>query len=130
MFNNLKIKKVNKSVYKEVVNASIEETWEVLFNQYGEIHIHNPLMVSSNYMHNASKGALNCVRHCKFDDKLFLDEKITEVNDNQNFTITVIKHNLPFVKEMAATYSLSSIGTGKTEIEMTPICITILFLRN
>lgn len=110
---------MNKSEFKEVVNASKEKTWEVLFNQYGDIHIHNPTMTASNYMHNASKGELNCVRHCKFGDKLFLEEKITKVNGNDSFTIVVTKHNLPFVKEMSATYELSSIGDDVTEIKMT-----------
>ena len=110
---------MNKSEFREVINASKEKTWEVLFNQYGDIHIHNPTMKSSNYMHNASRGELNCVRHCKFSDKLFLDEKITEVNENNSFTIVVTEHNLPFVKEMSATYELSSIENEMTEVKMT-----------
>lgn len=110
---------MNKSEFREVINASKEKTWEVLFNQYGDIHIHNPTMQSSNYMHNASRGELNCVRHCKFSDKLYLDEKITEANENNSFTIVVTEHNLPFVKEMSATYELSSIGNEMTEVKMT-----------
>jgi hypothetical protein len=110
---------MNNSEFREIVNASKEKTWEVLFNQYGDIHIHNPTMKSSNYMHNASKGELNCVRHCKFNDKLFLDEKITKTNEYQSFTIVVTKHNIPFVKEMSATYELSSIENEMTEIKMT-----------
>jgi hypothetical protein len=110
---------MNKSEFREVINASKEKTWEVLFNQYGDIHIHNPTMESSNYMHDGSRGELNCVRHCKFDDKLFLDEKITEVNENNSFTVVVTEHNLPFVKEMSATYELSSIENEMTEVKMT-----------
>ena len=110
---------MNKSEFREVINASKEKVWEVLFNQYGDIHIHNPSMKSSKYMHNASKGELNCVRHCKFTDKLWLDEKITEVKEGDSFTVSVTEHNLPFVKEMSATYQLSSIGNGMTEVKMT-----------
>lgn len=110
---------MNKSEFREVVNASKEKTWEVLFNQYGDIHIHNPTMQSSSYMHNASKGELDCVRHCEFTDKLFLDEKITEVKENDSLTIVVTEHNLPFVKEMSASYELTSIGNEKTEVKMT-----------
>ena len=112
---------MNKSEFKQVVNASKEKTWEVLFNQYGDIHIHNPTMQSSNYMHDASKGELNCVRHCDFTDKLSLDEKITEVNGYNSFTVTVTEHNLPFVKKMSATYQVTSIGNEKTEIKMTSL---------
>ena len=112
---------MNKSEHRVVINASKEKTWEVLFNQYGDIHIHNPTMQSSNYMHNASKGELNCVRHCEFSDKLFLDEKITEVNEDDSFTVVATKHNLPFIKEMSATYELSSIGNEKTEVKMTSV---------
>ncbi len=110
---------MNTSEFKEVVNASKERTWEVLFNQFGDIHVHNPTMVSSNYLNNASIGELNCVRHCMFNEKLFLDEKISEVNKMERFTVEVINHNLPFVKEMAATYELVAIGKDMTEVRMT-----------
>jgi len=60
---------MKKSEFKQIVNASKEEMWEILFNQYGGIHTHNPTMKSSNYMQNAIKGELNCLRYCKFDDK-------------------------------------------------------------
>lgn len=110
---------MNKSELREVVNASKEKTWEVLFNQYGDIHIHNPTMTSSNYMHNASRGELNCARHVKFSDKLWLEEKITEVNDNNSFTVVATEHNLPFLTEMSAIYELTSIEDGVTEVKMT-----------
>lgn len=90
----------------------------MLFNQYGDIHIHNPGMVSSYYINNASRGKLNCERHCQFNDKLGLDEKITEVSENESFTVVVTKHNLPFVKEMSANYILFSIEDNVTEVEM------------
>ncbi len=35
---------MSKSEFKTVINASKEKTWEVLFQQYGDIHIHNPTM--------------------------------------------------------------------------------------
>lgn len=112
---------MNKSEFIEVINAPKEKVWEVLFNQYGDIHVHNPTMQSSNYMHKATKGELDCVRHCEFTDKLNLDEKITKVNEIDSFTVVVTKHNLPFVKEMSATYELASIGDEMTEIRMTSL---------
>ena len=51
--------------------------WEVLFNEYGDIHIHNPGMIASNYMGDATKGALNSARHVNFNEKLWLEETIT-----------------------------------------------------
>ncbi len=110
---------MNKSEFIEVVKASKEKTWDVLFNQYGDIHIHNPTMQSSGYMNDATKGELNCVRHTEFTDKLYLDEKITEVNGNDSFTVVVTEHNLPFVNEMSATYELTAKGDHVTEIKMT-----------
>ena len=114
---------MNKSEFREVINAPKEKTWGVLFTQYGDIHVHNPGMVSSNYMHNATSGELNCERHCQFNDKLSLDEKITEIDENNSFTVVVTEHNLPFIKEMSATYELSSIGSMTsnevTEVKMT-----------
>ena len=95
---------MNKSELRIVINASKEKTWGVLYSQYGDIHIHNPTMQSSHYMHNASKGELDCMRHVKFSDKLYLEEKIAEVNENNSFTVVATDHNLPFLNEMSATY--------------------------
>lgn len=111
--------KMNRSEFNELIITSKERVWDVLFNQYGDIHIHNPTMVTSSYLHGGSKGELNTVRHCKFSDKLFLDEKITEVSGTNSFEIVVVEHNLPFVKEMSATYELTAVGDEKTELKMT-----------
>ena len=110
---------MNKSELRIVINASKERTWEVLFDQYGDIHIHNPTMQSSHYMHNASTGELNCMRHVKFSDKLYLEEKIAEVDGNNSFTVVATDHNLPFLNEMSAIYELSSIEDEVTEVTMT-----------
>ncbi len=75
-------------------------------------------MQSSNYMDDADKGAINVVRHCKFNDKLFLDEKITDFTNHKSVTIEVIKHNLPMLKHLSATYELKSLGSNKTELSM------------
>ena len=110
---------MNRSELRIVINASKEKTWEVLYSQYGDIHIHNPTMQSSHYMHNASKGKLDCMRHVKFSDKLYLEEKIAEVDENNSFTVVATDHNLPFLNEMSATYALSSIDNEITEVKMT-----------
>ena len=115
---------MKKSEFKEVINTSVEKTWKVLFNQYGDIHIHNPTMPTSRYVGDATKGELNCSRHVTFDDKLFLEETITEVNENKSFKVEAYNHNLPFLKDMSAIYELSSIGTNKTEVKMTSIVST------
>jgi len=112
------IGKMNRSEFNDVIHAPKERVWDLLFNQYGDIHIHNPTMVTSNYLNDGTKGALNTVRHCKFSEKLFLDEKITEVNGTESFKIDVVAHNLPFVKEMSAIYELTAVGDEKTELKM------------
>ncbi|UZD92427.1 SRPBCC family protein [Cognatishimia activa] len=111
--------KMNRTEFKETINAAKERVWELLFREYGEIHVHNPTMVSSNYLNGGSKGELGAVRHCKFSDKLFLDEKIDEVNGTHSFKVVVIEHNLPFVKHMSAIYELSSFDDETTELKMT-----------
>lgn len=110
---------MKKSVFKQIINVSLEQTWDVLFNQYGEIHIHNPTMPTSNYIDNATKGELNVARHCMFDDKLFVDETITAVVEHKSFTVDVYEHNLPFLKDMSATYELTVIDESTTEVTMT-----------
>ncbi|MGX9353735.1 SRPBCC family protein [Roseobacteraceae bacterium S113] len=110
---------MNRTVFNEVIHASKDLVWDVLFHQYGDIHIHNPTMVTSNYLNGGTKGEQNAVRHCKFSDKLFLDEQIVEVNGSDSFRIEVIAHNLPFVAEMAAIYEVTEIGPEETEVSMT-----------
>ena len=109
---------MNRTEFREVINAPKDRVWEVLFHQYGDIHIHNPTMVTSSYQHGASRGALNVVRHCTFSEKLFLDEKITQVTGSDSFRIDVVGHNLPFVKRMAAKYSVTATGPETTELTM------------
>lgn len=125
---------MSQSEFSEVIKASKARTWEVLFSQYGDIHLHNPGMIASNYLHNGTKGELNCERHCQFNEKLCLDEKITEVDENNGFTVVVTKHNLPFIKSMSATYELSAIegdaGAQMTEVKMTSsVEFTIGFMK-
>ncbi len=109
---------MNQSELNETINASREEVWEVLFSQYGDIHIHNPTMTASTYMQGASRGAQDVVRHCEFGEKLYLDEQITDVDEHKSFRVEVLEHNLPFVKEMSATYQLSSTDDETTELRM------------
>ena len=104
---------MNKSEQILQINASVEQVWNVLFNQYGEIHIHNPTMVSSNYLNNAVKGDLNVVRHCMFSDKLFLDEKIVDYKKNESVTMEALKHNFPMFKHLSATYEIKAIEVIK-----------------
>ena len=86
----------NKSEFIEVINAPKEQVWKVLFSEYGDIHVHNPNMQASHYMHGAERGELGCVRHVEFSDKLSLDEKITEFEEYQSVTMVATDHNLPF----------------------------------
>lgn len=109
---------MNQSELNETINASREKVWEVLFSQYGDIQIHNPTMTASSYMHGASEGASDVVRHCEFGEKLYLDERITDVDEYKSFRVEVAEHNLPFVKEMSATYELSSTDDETTELRM------------
>ena len=109
---------MNQSELNETILAPREEVWEVLFSQYGDIHIHNPTMTASSYMHGASEGAPDVVRHCEFGEKLYLDEQITDVDEHKSFRVEVLEHNLPFVKDMSATYELSSTDDETTELRM------------
>ena len=112
---------MNTSIQTLEINASVEQVWDVLFNQYGEIHVHNPTMQSSNYLNDSIKGDLNVVRHCQFTDKLFLDEKISAYKSLETVTIEVVEHNLPMLKHLSATYELRPKGDNKTELKMTSL---------
>ena len=109
---------MNRSELNETVNATPEAVWEVLFEQYGDIHVHNPTMQASNYLNGATEGALDVVRHCDFTDKLWLDEQIVEVDEGKSVRIAVLDHNLPFVNDMSATYELIPLADDVTRIMM------------
>lgn len=110
--------KMNCTELHEVIHASQERVWEVLFHQYGDIHIHNPTMVASNYMEGGTQGELHSVRHCRFNEKLFVNEKIVEMHGTDSFKIEVITHNLPFLQEMSAIYEVVAVGDNKTALKM------------
>ncbi len=114
---------LNKTEFVEVIRAPRDKVWDVLFAQYGDIHLHNPTMQSSHYMHGAHEGELGCVRHCQFSDKLFLEERIAEVDDHR-VTVAATEHNLPFLREMRATYELSVLADDVTELKMTSYAST------
>ena len=110
---------MSKSVFTEVIHASKEKVWDVLFDQYGDIHVHNPGMIASHYMNNGTKGALHSKRHVNFSEKLWLEETITEVEDHKRVKMVADDHNLPMMKDMAAVYELKPLGSDKTELTMT-----------
>ncbi|MCO4747034.1 MAG: hypothetical protein KC912_19715 [Proteobacteria bacterium] len=109
----------NKSEFTETIHAPVEAVWDVLFHQYGDIHVHNPTMQSSGYMNGATKGEVGCLRHTEFSDKLFLDEAISDAVDQRRLTVVATEHNLPFLREMSAIYELSPNPDGTTELRMT-----------
>ncbi len=112
---------MSKSEFTEVINASKEKVWDVLFNEYGDIHVHNPGMIASHYMNNGTKGELNSKRHVNFSEKLWLDETITEAEEFKRVKMVADDHNLPMMKDMSATYELTPLGNDKTELKMTSV---------
>ncbi len=105
---------------KQVVNAAKEKVWNAIFVDFGDIYLHNPGMTKSNNMNDATKGALGCSRHCEFVNGMFVDEEITQVKENENFTVTVTNSSYPSeVKEMYAVYEVASLGDDKTEVKFT-----------
>ena len=109
---------MSKSEFTEVINAPIEKVWDVLFNQYGDIHIHNPGMIASHYMNDFNKGELNSKRHVNFSEKLWLQETITEFEEHKSVKMVADDHNLPMMREMSAVYELKPLGNDKTELTM------------
>ncbi len=104
----------------QVLNATKEKVWNALFNDYGDIHLHNPGIIKSHNLNDATKGALGCSRHCEFEGGMFIDEEITEVNENENFTVKVTNSSYPpAIKEWFSIYQINALGDDKTEVKMT-----------
>lgn len=104
----------------QVLNATKEKIWNALFNDYGDIHLHNPGIIKSHNLNDATKGALGCSRHCEFEGGMFIDEEITEVNENENFTVKVTNSSYPpAIKEWFSIYQINALGDDKTEVKMT-----------
>lgn len=105
---------------KQVLNSEIEKVWNALYNDYGNIYLHNPGIVKSNNLNDATKGALGVLRHCEFVDGMFVDEEITQVTENKNFTVTVTNSSYPpAIKKWYADYEIEALEDNKTEVKMT-----------
>jgi len=105
---------------RQVLNAEKEKVWNALFNDYGDIHLHNPGIIKSHNLNGATKGAIDCLRHCEFEGGMFVDEKITEVKEKESFTVTVTNSSYPpAVQEWFSVYELMSLEDKKTEVKMT-----------
>lgn len=104
----------------QVVGADKAKVWNALFTEYGNIYRHNPGMTKSYNMNDALEGSLGCSRHCDFVNGMFVEEEITQVEDNKRFTVTVTNSSYPpAVKEMFAVYEVAELGDDKTEVKMT-----------
>ncbi len=104
----------------QVLNAAKEKVWNALFNDYGDIHLHNLGIVKSHNLNDATKGALGCSRHCEFVDGNFIDEEITQVKENENFTVTVKNSSYPpALKEWYVVHEVVSTEDEKTEVKLT-----------
>jgi len=104
----------------QVLTAEKGKVWNALFNDYGDIHLHNPGVIKSHNLNGATKGALGCSRHCEFEGGMFVDEEITQVKENESFTVTVINSSYPpAIKEWYSVYEVASLGDDKTKVKMT-----------
>lgn len=101
------MKKLNTVSVDIQVNASIEKTWDLLFNQFGKTSKFNPLLDGSHFTKGTS-GELGCERQCDLDSKNSIQERITEVRDH-SFDIEIIQGGLPLMDKMKATLSVDSI---------------------
>jgi hypothetical protein len=115
---------LNKTEFREVIHAPPEAVWEVLVAQYGDIHVHNPTMQASNWMDGATEGVVGAARHCQFTDKIWLDEHIAQLEVNRSVTVVASEHNLPFMRQMRATYELMPLEGGRTELKMSSYAST------
>lgn len=105
---------------KQVLNTEQSKVWNALFNEYGNIHLHNPGIVKSHNLNGATQGGLGCSRHCEFVGGMFVDEEITQVFENEKFTVTVTNSSYPpAVKQWFADYEVSTVEENKTEVKMT-----------
>ncbi len=80
-------KKAQTFTVSEVINAPIDEVWQVVGEDYGSIAYSHPKIVSSNYVNGSLKGGEGAERVCNFNEKgtQFLKEKQLEF-DRANYT--------------------------------------------
>lgn len=106
-------------VFEEVINVSKSKTWDVLFNRFGDVALHNPNLENSNFLNDSKTGGLDCERHCSLDAKTYVKEKITDIQGNDRFAFVVTDSNLPMVKEMKGDYQVIELAPDKTKVIFT-----------
>ncbi|MBL4624271.1 MAG: SRPBCC family protein [Flavobacteriales bacterium] len=100
------------------VNASKAESWDLLFNRFGEVNVFNPVIEGSHHTTGAP-GEVGCERQCDIDSKTSIHEKIVAARGNESFDIEIIEGGLPLMDKMYATFSLSETAPNKTVVEFT-----------
>ncbi len=99
------------------VNASKDDVWDVLFNQYGNVNNFNPVITSSH--HTSDKRAeIGCERKCEMPGGKYVNEKITSVTEGQHFDF-VVTGNIPMVKQMNNSYGVTPIADKRTLVKFT-----------
>lgn len=89
-----KQKKVQQFTVSHIINASAEQVWKTVGEDYGAIANSHPKIVSSNYINGSLKAGEGTERVCNFNDKgsRYLHEKQVAFNpENYSFKNQVLK---------------------------------------
>ena len=99
------------------LNGNKDQTWDLLFNQFGSVSNFNPV-VEQSFDFNDKAGEVGCERQCNFDTagKKYVRERITKKWDN-GFHIDIFDGALPMIKEMNADIYIDPIDEQNTRVK-------------
>ncbi len=100
------------------VSTSKDKTWDVIFNQFGEVNAFNPHIEGSHFT-QGTQGELGCERQCDLDSKNSIQEKIIAVRGDSSFDIEIIQGGLPMMDKMNATFDVEEILANETLVTAT-----------
>ena len=112
------MKKLNEIKIDITVNVSKDKVWDLLFNQFGEVSVFNPIIDGSHHT-KGTKGEVGCERLCQIDANTAVHEKIVSAVDGESFDIDIIEGGLPMMDVMKGNFTLEELSPSQTKAIMT-----------
>lgn len=109
------------TIEKEIiVSKGIASAWQVLGKEFAQAHIWATPLSHSEGQGSEFNGSICSERSCDIKGMGKTKEKILQFSDAKHTLSYIVEQGMPsMVKQATNTWSLSSLGPGKTKLVMT-----------
>ena len=111
---------------ERIIDASVEDVWKVVGEEFADIAKSHPVLSSSHYVEGTPMTGEGCERVCNMDDagKKFTREKMVDYDpENHKFKVDIQEAGgLPLAPDKSyMNYAVESVGEGKSKIILTMV---------